>query len=311
MARIIWDLKDIMEVIFGCLLNKYDCVIYVDGKRGLGKSTLAFKIASRMPKFNPKKDIVFTRDDVNKHLHNKFYSVIFADEFVNVAHNRDFYLQDQKDLIKQLNMYRDHYNLFIGCIPFFMRLDVQMLELCKIRLTCIKRGIALVQVQLGSLYSNDPWDIKNNLRIESKYISRGKRPPYHKLTTYRGVLYFSDLTKEQRKLYEQIKNEKRGYIMQDKEELNNKNKEDNKLKEVYQLLINGHIKTLDDFIICCNTLKIKYDYGRRKINTLLKDNGMYNKTLKDFIKLEEKVKVKEIKQKEVLPQIIITDRFKS
>lgn len=312
MGTIIWDLKDIMEVIWGCQLNKYDIVIYVDGKRGLGKSTLSYKICSRMPDFKPKRDIVFTREDVNKLLASKYYGTIFADEMVNVAHNRDFYLQDQKDLIKQINMYRDSCNLFIGCIPFFMRLDTQMLELCKIRLTCVRRGVALVQIQIGSLYSNDPWDIKNNLKIESKFVGKGKRVPYYKLSTYKGILHFSDLTPKQRKIYEKIKRLKRGYIMKDKEELKVKKSDNTKMKQVYDLLINGHIKDMDSFAMACNELKVKYDYGRRHINTILKDNGIYNKTLKDFMEKKPKKQKSESKKtrKEELPSIVITDRFK-
>jgi hypothetical protein len=70
---------------------------------------------------------------------------------------------------------------------------------------------------------------------------------------------------------------------------------------------------MEEFSIACNTLKVGYEYARRKVNIVLKDNGIFGKTLKDFIKPEPKIKVKkDIKQikKEELPQIVITDRFK-
>jgi len=100
--------------------------------------------------------------------------------------------------------------------------------------------------------------------------------------------------------------------MKDKQELSLKKKDENKMNKIYSLLINGSIKSMDEFCIACNELKVNYDYGRRKINSVLKNNGVYNKTLKDFIKPEPKIKKKSIQtiKKEELPPIMITDRFK-
>jgi len=296
---IIWSLKDLMEVIFRCMLNKYDIVIFIDGKRGMGKSTLAYSICSRIPNFKPKHDIVFQREEVNKHLARKWYSVIFADEMINVAHNRDFYLQDQKDLIKQINMYRDHCNLFVGCIPFFMRLDTQLLDLCKIRITVIKRGIAIIQTQLTNLYSGDPWDIRNNQKVEQLFGER-KKVPYNKLTTYKGVLFFKDLKPNQRELYEQIKDEKRNLIMKFQEEQEKKDiAPEGKL---LKLLKEGKIKDKQEFSNNCIIAGLSYENAKNKINKLLKDEGTFDKTFVSFFP-------KPIKEKPKKEPKIIVDRL--
>ena len=95
------------DVIEGWIGNKFDGIIFIEGKRGLGKSTLAYKIATRLKTpiaFSPKRDIVYSRDDTLKHLATKKGGVIFSDEMINVAYNRDFYNEEQKVLLKALNM---------------------------------------------------------------------------------------------------------------------------------------------------------------------------------------------------------------
>jgi len=213
----LWTIKDIIEVIIGCINNKFDIIIFIDGNRGLGKSTLMYKIASRLDKipipFNPQRDIVYTREDTIKHLATKKGGVICSDELINVAYNRDFYEQQQKILLKALNFYRDSCNVFIGCIPRFRELDTQIQRLCKIRITIIKRGLAVVQTKVQSIYVNDVWDIRGNEKIESKWASKGMRNPrYVQLSTCRGILRFNDITPMQREEYERIKEEKRNRV---------------------------------------------------------------------------------------------------
>jgi hypothetical protein len=213
---LIWKIKDVSECINEMQDEKFDCIICVEGKRGLGKSTLSYKICSRVKSpFNPYKDICYSRKQVIKSLATKIKGNIFADEMINVAFNRDFYEEDQKLLIKGLNMYRDSFNIFIFCVPFFTSLDTQLQRLVKLRLTIIRRGIALVQTPVSSIYSNDPWDIKNNQRIESSWNKKGiKKPRYGQLTTVRGFLKFGDLSKKSKELYEKIKHEKSNRIFE-------------------------------------------------------------------------------------------------
>jgi len=108
---------------------------------------------------------------------------------INVTYNRDFYVEDQKLLLKGLNMYRDSCNVFVGCIPRFIDLDVQLQRMCKIRITVVRRGIALIQTRRKAIYSTDPWDIRMNQKIEDKWSMKGtKNPRYSQLTTVRGII---------------------------------------------------------------------------------------------------------------------------
>lgn len=213
-----WTIKDICESIEVMTSNevKFDCIIFIEGKRGLGKSTLAYKILNKLDvehPFKPRKDIVYSREDTLSHLANKKNGCIFSDEMINVAYKRDFYEQDQKELLKAFDMYRDSRNIFIGCIPKFIDLDVKIQKVCKMKISVIRRGFALIHLPLDIIYSSDPWDTKNNQKIEAKWALKGtKNPRYGQLTTCVGYVTYSDLTPNQRAEYDAIKEEKRSHV---------------------------------------------------------------------------------------------------
>lgn len=305
---VVWTLKDIKECIERMTSPevKFDCNIFIEGNRGLGKSTLGYKILSGLnieKPFNPKRDLVYSREDTLKHLATKINGAILSDELINVAYKRDFYQEDQKELLKAFDMYRDSRNVFVGCIPKFIDLDVKIQKVCKIRLSVIRRGVALVQMQLPSIYSNDPWDVKNNQRIESKWALKGTRNPrYSQLTTVKGILYFGDLTPKQREEYDQIKFEKRNHVFA-------KYTDENLLHDPEQIFMVNTIKemkagklTPDTFELLCKINNKNIQTIRRKINDTLKDEGDVNRW-KDYC-VNEKTKAKRDKMGFELPMSI-------
>lgn len=254
-------------------------------------STLAYRLVSPlkvpMP-FHPKRDIVFTREDVLKHISTKKGGIIWADELINVGYLRDFYIEEQKLLLKALNMFRDSTNVFVGCIPKFVELDKQLQRLCKIRITVVRRGIALIQTQLHNIYIPDGWDIRNNQKIESKWgMHRGKNPRYSQLTTIKGLVKFPDLSPHQRQEYEAIKEEKRNRIFGDYQDVTLLG---NPEKIFYQNLLE-QVKTEKITPSILETIATinnkKPNEIRRKLNLMLKEEG--NKLrLKDYIIDKEK-----------------------
>ena len=274
--------------------------MFVEGNRGLGKSTFIYKVGIRLNnrgvvKFNPTRDIVYTRDDAIKLLANSQFRFIFPDELINVAYNRDFYEQDQKVLLKALNMYRDSCNVFAGAIPKFIDLDKQIQRLCKIRVTIIRRGVALIQTQLRGVYRDDPWDIKNNIKIEEKKFK--KNAPYGKITTVKGVLYFNDLTDSQRETYEDIKKEKRNRVYGDY-----KQEEMDPLEQFYNRLFES-IKTKKisqkEFETSCRLVGKSIKVVRNNINQKLKDEGITER-LQYFFKEYEQARKDKLKKKKMI-----------
>jgi len=287
MARVVlhWSMKKLIDMIVRIVSNRFDCFIIIEGNRGLGKSTLGVHIArgvSREMKkmgstdyrFNWKHSLIYTKKETKAFWH-KWRSNGIADEMINVTFNRDFYNEDQKDIIKMINMNRDHCNMFIACVPQFQTLDNQIKGLCKIKITVVRRGLAIIQTPNRSIYSSDKWDQKINEKIERSWLSKGiKNPHYSKLTTFRGLLKFPKLHPTAEAKYQEVKDRKRNLVA--KEEMGIEGEEE-KQNDPYEILIDmllkGSIKNgtfIDGF---AQAHGIKIQSFRNKVTNLLKERG--------------------------------------
>ena len=282
------------------LLNKFDCLIMIEGNRGLGKSTFAFKLLTKISKyfrtiyaetgdpqykdwyrFNPlmqlkkpnkNRYVIYTQKDVIN-FYDKWHVSAIGDEFINVAFNREFFGEDQKNLVKMINMNRDHGNLLIGCVPAFQTLDNQVKNLCKIRITVARRGLAVIQTPNRTIYNRDRWDSTNNERIEREWLKGGiKNPRYSKLTTFRGWLRFHKLTDSQEAKYQEVKDLKRNIIAQDKGLMD---KQEEKEKDPFNIMfnkfVNKQIKSSDVFEGMCEAFGLKASQVKNKIRKRLKE----------------------------------------
>ena len=215
MKAIVWTIKELVDVMKERQINEFDSNMAVSGERGNGKSTIINKIYYRFKGFRPWKVQVYNRDDVIYLLKNQQFGLCWDDEAVNTGYKRNFQEKGQQELIKTITAYRDNFNIFASAIPNFFSLDKDLRDLYFIHLHVIERGIAVIHMPLqGRLYSADKWDAKYNAKIEDSWSKRIQKnpdfkPPYHKLSTFRGYLFFSDATEKQKELYKKIKREKR------------------------------------------------------------------------------------------------------
>lgn len=289
--------KQLIRQIQIRVIKKFDCIIFIEGETGSGKSSLAYKIADGLniehypvseqkgyhlnpdgsdrvfSLFKPKRDIIFTREDLIKHYATKNNSIILADELINVAFLRDFYQEEQKNLIKILNMYRDSYNIFIGCVPLFAQLDKQIQNRCAIKITIKSRGFALVHLPLDSNFKPDKWDTRTNEKIENTWTNKGGlRPRYSQLTTLAGFLIFADLTPNLRREYELIKTEKRSRITKEYKD-DTLTYDDNKFYSNLITSLKNGIYNHDSFETIMKDLGRDPEKVRTKINQMLKEQN--------------------------------------
>lgn len=292
-----WSIGELALMVKKRQENEFDANIVVDGPRGNGKSTFTFKLFSRIGNFNPQRDIMFSREDVMEALRTRRYGLIDADEMINSAHNREFFSGDQNELIRMMNMYRDHYNVLAGCVPYFYDLDKQVRKLIKTRVTIIKRGLAVVQFSRSSLYTNDPWDTEVNKKIESAWIRQWKKgkmasPQYHKLTTFAGYMTFGKLHAAHERLYKELKQKKRIEFMDKKDtEQNMDNKRGwfnaNQIYEsLYKQLLDGKLSQAEAMRLAQLNL-INETTLRINILKRLRRDG-YTEKLADFWKDDPK-----------------------
>lgn len=298
MKGITWTVKDIVDILKARQDNEFDGNVAVTGDRGNGKSTLILKTVYRVEGFDPWKHQVYNREDIIKLLRDQTKSVCWDDEAINSGYKRNFQDKAQQELIKFLTAYRDNYNLYFSAIPNFFSLDKDLRDLFFLHLHIIERGIAVVHMPLqGRLYSQDRWDAKFNSKVESKWgeaISKNPeyRIPYHRLTTFRGYLFFEDVTPKQKELYKLIKKTKRAesfILTEDK-------KEKSPIEKIYERLLTKQLSK-DTLIQMCLMEKLEYTNVTRKINEMLKNSGN-KESVTDFL-------LDEIKKKK--PNLALSD----
>ena len=216
MGTLKFKIDDIAQIAEMRRRKNFDCIICFTGARGDGKSSSGYVLGkkaslyTRGNKFMPKKDLVYTREELLKAL-SDWDRIIDADEMINSAYKREFYNVDQIELVKILNMYRDHRHILIICIPNFWDLDKPLRDLVKIRIDVIRRGFGVVHVGKRNLYSNDPWDSKINQKIEAGFHNSGGtyKPKFHRLTTFMGYIKLPKMSERSYSFYQKLKNNAR------------------------------------------------------------------------------------------------------
>ncbi len=287
--KIIFTLKEITTLLRERQLNEFDCNLGVSGKRGDGKSTLLFKLFNSFKKegFIQKKHQVYAQDDVIRLLATERFGFCWDDEAINSGYKRDFQKSGQKTLIKVVTNYRDNYNIYASALPFFYSLDKDLRELIFMHIHIIERGLAVIFIPLdGQIHSQDPWDTKNNMKVEQKENDRRKKNPklpfrYHRFTTFAGYIYFGAMTDKQKAVYLKIKHEKRSKTFN----IEDKPDEVPFIHKVYQLLIDDKL-TKDGLMQVCLSGDKKYSNVLSQLNGILKDNGE-PRTVKDFFRKKE------------------------
>lgn len=217
----------------------------VGKKMGLSEHEFITKIlvlkANKEYAFHPKKALIYTQDELQRTLAS-WHSISIPDEMINITFNRDFYSEKQKDIIKMLNMFRDHENLTIACVPAFQILDNQIKNLCKIKITVKKRGVAIIHTPNQTVYCKDRWDQATNEKIEREWIVRKiTRPNYSKLTTFRGLIRFPPLSKKLEAMYQQIKNDKRSVMLREDMGIELTDADD-PFQRIFKRLIDGGVR---------------------------------------------------------------------
>lgn len=290
-------IRDIVKMFEERVNNAFDVIPLYDGWRGLGKSTCFYKTLTRLKNikipFNPHRDILFKKEEIIKHLATKTQGCIDADELISCAYNREFWEESQKTMIKGLNMYRDKGNICGGCVPFFYDLDPQLRKLCSIRFTLIARGVALIHLPHKTIYTNDPWDTRNNIKIEMDWLKRkSSRPKYHKLTTVCGVLRFTDLSDKQKEIYLAVKEDKRNRIYGDMNDADLLSDPDTRFYN--NLLARAKEGKIDRrmFVELCLVQGKKIRSVQRTINNMLKESGE-TRTFKDFVSYKNTIQKKD------------------
>lgn len=113
------------------ITNGLDVVACIQGAEGSGKSNLAYQICKAFdPNFDMSQQYIYSIDDLRKKIAegDDRHNVFWLDEGSNIANNRNWQTQDNKDIVELLEMMRSRQWVLIFCIPLMSRLDVYIRE---------------------------------------------------------------------------------------------------------------------------------------------------------------------------------------
>lgn len=291
--------------------NNFDCLVIVDGVTGIGKSTLAIQIARYCKHylFNYETDLIYSQEEFIKAMKTKYMSTIISDEMINIAFTRDWFQKKQKDIIKLINMNRDHNNLIILCVPNFADLDKKVINACRLRLTVIRRGYAIIQSKNETIYSQDKWDINVNEKIERDFLIKKKKINYFKLTTFRGMVHFHDLPPVVKEKYLKVKDKKRSDIYGD---INAKESFEKNLpiERLMNSLLNKEFANKTDYNRFAEFLEVPLLNSLEKIRQRMRAKGIKTQISDLFTDNIKKTEQKEATAKEKDRQQYVREHFK-
>ena len=114
---------------------KYDNVLLATGGEGSGKSSLVYQILSRYkPDWDIETDIANSYTYNMDMLRERFAAgdygngMFWMDETTQIASNREWQSDDNKDLVSVLETFRSKKFLFAGCAPKLERVDIYLRE---------------------------------------------------------------------------------------------------------------------------------------------------------------------------------------
>ena len=109
----------------------YDNVVMIEGGEGSGKSNLAWNIIeSFSPGFDIRQTYVYNMDGIRERFAAEDYGggIFWMDETSQIASNRNWQSDDNKDLVSILEVCRSKHFSLVGCIPSISRADIYLRE---------------------------------------------------------------------------------------------------------------------------------------------------------------------------------------
>lgn len=111
--------------------SDYDNVVMIEGGEGSGKSNLAWGVIERYnPDFDIGRTYVYNMQGIRERFAAQDYGggIFWMDETSQIASNRNWQSDDNKDLVSILEVCRSKHFSLVGCIPSISRADIYLRE---------------------------------------------------------------------------------------------------------------------------------------------------------------------------------------
>ena len=124
-------LEKLAEDMHRNVRSDYDNVVMIEGGEGSGKSNLAYQVIKAYnPDFDIKQTYVYNMDGIRERFAAEDYGgdTFWMDETSQIASNRNWQSEDNKDLVSILEVCRSKHFSLVGCIPSITRADIYLRE---------------------------------------------------------------------------------------------------------------------------------------------------------------------------------------
>ena len=124
-------LQKLAEDMHKNVRSDYDSVVMIEGGEGSGKSSIAWNIINAYnPGFDIRQVYVYNMDGIRERFAAEDYGgdTFWMDETSQIASNRNWQSDDNKDLVSILEVCRSKHFSLVGCIPSISRADIYLRE---------------------------------------------------------------------------------------------------------------------------------------------------------------------------------------
>jgi hypothetical protein len=196
---------------------KKDCVLFITGETGEGKSVIACEIAKGFDrKFQYERNMIYSRKELKEKIETYPPSAFVIDEAINVLYKREWNKSAQKDLVKLLNICRSKKHLLIFVQPVFGDMDKDIRnERVRLWVYVLKRGIGIVFRPIRELSgTNDPFNLDANNKLVKKFVKKmdsflGVLEGAYRSENFLAFVRWENMEESEYLLYESVKDEKK------------------------------------------------------------------------------------------------------
>ena len=255
-----WTYKAFVEALKERLNMNLDALVLVSGKTGRVKShfvgNLCLKYFSKQENFVlndgtkmfEEEDFITTPEEFSMKMISKTGSVLWVDESYSSLNRRSWYSKMNKTIVARKNTNRKLRNITFVLLPFEKEIDKGLTGHVNLWLW-VRRGVVEIFASAPNFKGGKGLDIQAILDRDEKYRKENPNcsivPPYIH-PEYVGRIFFSKLTTNYEKKYDELVEEKKAVGELTEEEkvqmgmLNNVSPE-TKIKEVIKLIKNGEM----------------------------------------------------------------------
>lgn len=298
--------KEMRNLFLDRIQIKKDNLVIVSGRRGVGKTTLAIKLAmgfsnqDKLQKdyadsgrdgklvdydpFDMERDLVFTKKEMGDLVMNKKRGIILNDESIVGVSRRNSMTRDNKNYMRTITINRKNLNTIFLLLPSVEDIDVSILQYATMWLHVDSRGLAVLMLpSKQSVFGRAAWDIVAMKKMNDTLLAKNttvKQTPYWIYPNFYGYVPFGPLTSGVEKKYLEIADRKKNLEVLREEAEKNKPKKNRipdekkeKLNGIAKKLISGEMASSEEFYSQCKDLEYSKIQLSRNVNESLASLG--------------------------------------